>query len=389
MSHGCPSALFRGSGSSTPAPRQRGERPGDRHAEPPPPGSRGAGPGGQPGRGVRGDRRGGQPGRGALRQQHDDHQRHAPQPPGGGGELPGPRRGAPVGVASASGEWTWRRWWAPARPKPTARGRPTTPSRWSNRPAGRRRRRVRDPPSPPPRPHWRGSSRDWATPSDGPGRRATAWRGSPPTGSRPSTWGPAPACASATPSPPAPWSSWPAAPTAAARCGRERAPPTFEDIDLHAFEQRLDHRLAWAHAASSSLPGATRCSCPPTPPPISWWPCPSPCRVGTPRRAAARSRRRGEAPRSANRCAHCPSSSRRPRRARAGVGALRGQRGIGDRRVGLRQRAAHRPTGWIEEGRLRRLQYHRAGAAHAGVEPSPPVGNLTWSFPAPPPASTT
>ncbi len=38
-------------------------------------------------------------------------------------------------------------------------------------------------------------------------------------------------------------------------------------------------------------------------------------------------------------------------------------------------------TGWIEEGRLRRLQYHRAAAARAGVEPAPPVGNLTLVLP--------
>ena len=39
------------------------------------------------------------------------------------------------------------------------------------------------------------------------------------------------------------------------------------------------------------------------------------------------------------------------------------------------------PTDWIEGGRLRRLQYHRAGAARSGVEPSPPVGNLILSLP--------
>jgi len=38
-------------------------------------------------------------------------------------------------------------------------------------------------------------------------------------------------------------------------------------------------------------------------------------------------------------------------------------------------------TGWIEGGRLRRLQYHRAAAARSGVEPSPPVGNLVLTLP--------
>jgi predicted Zn-dependent protease len=39
------------------------------------------------------------------------------------------------------------------------------------------------------------------------------------------------------------------------------------------------------------------------------------------------------------------------------------------------------PTSWVEGGRLRRLQYHRAGAARSGVEPSPPVGNLMLALP--------
>jgi predicted Zn-dependent protease len=39
------------------------------------------------------------------------------------------------------------------------------------------------------------------------------------------------------------------------------------------------------------------------------------------------------------------------------------------------------PTGWVEGGRLRRLRYHRAGAARSGVDPSPPVGNLLLSLP--------
>jgi predicted Zn-dependent protease len=39
------------------------------------------------------------------------------------------------------------------------------------------------------------------------------------------------------------------------------------------------------------------------------------------------------------------------------------------------------PTHWLEAGRLRRLRYHRAGATRSGVEPSPPVGNLTLALP--------
>jgi predicted Zn-dependent protease len=39
------------------------------------------------------------------------------------------------------------------------------------------------------------------------------------------------------------------------------------------------------------------------------------------------------------------------------------------------------PTNWVEGGRLRRLQYHRAAAARSGVEPSPPVGNLILALP--------
>ncbi|HTZ07821.1 MAG TPA: metallopeptidase TldD-related protein [Acidimicrobiales bacterium] len=39
-------------------------------------------------------------------------------------------------------------------------------------------------------------------------------------------------------------------------------------------------------------------------------------------------------------------------------------------------------TAWIEAGVLRRLRYHRAGAARAGTAPTPPVGNLVLSLPA-------
>ncbi|HXX90579.1 MAG TPA: metallopeptidase TldD-related protein [Acidimicrobiales bacterium] len=38
-------------------------------------------------------------------------------------------------------------------------------------------------------------------------------------------------------------------------------------------------------------------------------------------------------------------------------------------------------TRWLEAGRVARLRYHRAGAAAAGVEPAPPVGNLTLELP--------
>jgi len=38
-------------------------------------------------------------------------------------------------------------------------------------------------------------------------------------------------------------------------------------------------------------------------------------------------------------------------------------------------------TRWMEGGKLRRLRYHRAAAARSGVEPSPPVGNLTLALP--------
>jgi len=38
-------------------------------------------------------------------------------------------------------------------------------------------------------------------------------------------------------------------------------------------------------------------------------------------------------------------------------------------------------SGWIEQGRLARLQYHRAAAARSGTQPAPPVGNLTLALP--------
>jgi len=39
------------------------------------------------------------------------------------------------------------------------------------------------------------------------------------------------------------------------------------------------------------------------------------------------------------------------------------------------------PTRWIDEGRLARLRYHRAGAARSGVEFTPPVDNLSLELP--------
>ena len=39
------------------------------------------------------------------------------------------------------------------------------------------------------------------------------------------------------------------------------------------------------------------------------------------------------------------------------------------------------PVRWIEDGRLRRLRYHRAAAARSGVAPTAPVGNLSLSLP--------
>jgi predicted Zn-dependent protease len=38
-------------------------------------------------------------------------------------------------------------------------------------------------------------------------------------------------------------------------------------------------------------------------------------------------------------------------------------------------------TRWIEGGRLARLRYHRAAAGAAGLDPAPPVGNLTLELP--------
>ena len=121
-----------------------------------------------------------------------------------------------------------------------------------------------------------------------------------------------------------------------------------------------------AHA-SSSPPGATRCSCPPTPPRTSWWRCRRPCRVGTRRRAAVPSRLRGEAPRSVNRCARCPSSCAATP-AEAGLesapflvtGASGTDVSVFDNGLPIG------PTSWIEGGRLRRLRYHRAGRGALG-----------------------
>ena len=97
-------------------------------------------------------------------------------------------------------------------------------------------------------------------------------------------------------------------------------------------------------AASSSPPGATRCSCLPTPPPISWWPC----REAMSGRDAEEGRSPFSAPGGGTKIGEslCPLPFELrgdPAAAGPRVGAVPGDRGVGDRRVGVRQRAPDRP----------------------------------------------
>ena len=87
---------------------------------------------------VRGHRRGAQRDRGPLRQQHHHHQRGAPQPACGGGQLPRPparagretarARGSPSAWPAGAATSTWRSSCGPARPRRPGPRPPRTPS---------------------------------------------------------------------------------------------------------------------------------------------------------------------------------------------------------------------------------------------------------------------
>jgi predicted Zn-dependent protease len=156
----------------------------------------------------------------------------------------------------------------------------------------------------------------------------------------------------------------------------------FDDIDVHAFESRLDRRLAWAQRRVELGAGRYEVLLPPD--------ATADLMVAMSQSMSGRDAEEGRSPFAA-----------------AGGGTkigeelcplpfdLRGDPG----EVGLESSPflvtgasgtdvsvfdnglAIGPTNWVEGGRLRRLQYHRAAAARSGVEPSPPVGNLILALP--------
>jgi predicted Zn-dependent protease len=155
----------------------------------------------------------------------------------------------------------------------------------------------------------------------------------------------------------------------------------FDDIDVHAFEERLAQRLAWA-ARTVELPAARyEVLLPPD--------ATADLMVAMSQAMSGRDAEEGRSPFSSPGGGTkigeplCPLPFElRGDPAEAGLesapflatGASGTDVSVFDNGLPIG------PTHWVEEGRLRRLQYHRAGAARSGVEPSPPVGNLTLAL---------
>ena len=157
---------------------------------------------------------------------------------------------------------------------------------------------------------------------------------------------------------------------------------TFEDIDVHAFESRLDRRLAWAQRKIELPAGRYEVLLPPD--------AAADLMVAMSQSMSGRDAEEGRSPFSApgggTRVGEqlCPLPfDLRGDPAEPGLesspflvtGASGTDVSVFDN--GLPVSA----TNWVEKGRLRRLEYHRAGAARSGVEPSPPVGNLVLGLP--------
>jgi predicted Zn-dependent protease len=157
---------------------------------------------------------------------------------------------------------------------------------------------------------------------------------------------------------------------------------TFEDIDVHAFEERLDRRLAWARRSVELPPGRYEVLLPPD--------ATADLMVAMSEAMSGRDAEEGRSPFAAPGggtkigAALCPlpfdlsgdpgapSLEAAPFVATAASGT---DVSVFDNGLPIL------PIKWVEGGRLRRLRYHRAGAARAGVEPAPPVGNLTLALP--------
>ena len=121
---------------------------------------------------------------------------------------------------------------------------------------------------------------------------------------------------------------------------------TFEDIDLHAFEQRLDRRLAWAERRVELPAGHYEVLLPPD--------ATADLMVAMSEAMSGRDAEEGRSPFSSPGGRHQDRRitvraalrvARRPRGTGARVCTLPGHGGVGDRCVSIRQRAAHRPHG--------------------------------------------
>jgi predicted Zn-dependent protease len=157
---------------------------------------------------------------------------------------------------------------------------------------------------------------------------------------------------------------------------------TFDDIDVHEFEARLDRRLAWAARRVELPAGRYEVLLPPD--------ASADLMVAMSEAMSGRDAEEGRSPFSAPGGGTkvgeplCPlpfelrGDPGQPGLASAPflvTGASGTDVSVFDNGLGIG------PTSWVEAGRLRRLRYHRAAAARSGVEASPPVGNLILSLP--------
>ena len=157
---------------------------------------------------------------------------------------------------------------------------------------------------------------------------------------------------------------------------------SFEDIDVRAFEERLEGRLAWARRTVELPAGRYEVLLPPD--------ATADLMVAMSQAMSGRDAEEGRSPFSAPGGGTkigeslCPLPFElRGDPAEPGLGSapfLATAASSTDVSVfdnGLPIGA----TSWVEGGRLRRLRYHRAAAARSGVESAPPVGNLVLALP--------
>ena len=156
----------------------------------------------------------------------------------------------------------------------------------------------------------------------------------------------------------------------------------FDDIDVHAFEERLARRLAWAETDVELPAGRYEVLLPPD--------ASADLMVAMSEAMSGRDAEEGQSPFSSPGGGTkigeqlCPLPFElRGDPAQPGLesapflvtGASGTDVSVFDNGLPVEV------TRWIEGGRLQRLRYHRAGAARSGVEASPPVGNLTLALP--------